>query len=291
MAVKQAYKIPADLDATYADMEIAIQSKDGIGVKPLPIKIILTYVASAIVCFYITTHGVVSRGSALQIVLFVLLWIVLTIQLASFDKSKMMKAQLLPVLFEYIPKANRYIFTRTKNRANDFLRIAGIDKIEENGCVHYIDGTYGYWYRVVGSASILLFDEDRDAILQRVDSFYRKIGTDGEIIFMTTKEAQKVYRQIANLKRRYDALTANDPDLLLIANEQFDVLKHHVGNSFKSIHQYMILKADNREALTIMKNVLQSECENSMLMIKQCTALYADDINQACRVIYRGKDV
>ena len=35
---KQAYKIPFDLNASYADMEIAIRTKDGIGFKPAPMQ-------------------------------------------------------------------------------------------------------------------------------------------------------------------------------------------------------------------------------------------------------------
>ena len=59
----------------------------------------------------------ISRGSVLQIVLFVLLWSVLTIQLARFDKTKRMQAQLIPVFMEYLPKRNRFILTRTSKTA------------------------------------------------------------------------------------------------------------------------------------------------------------------------------
>lgn len=287
---KQAYKIPADLDATYLDMEIAIQNKDGIGVKPLPIKIILTYIASAFLCFYACNKTIISRGSAIQIILFIILWVLLTLQLARFDKTKQMQAQLIPTLFSYIPKSNRHIMTRKTNKANAFYSIAGIEDVDkDSGLVRYTDDTYGYWYRVVGSASILLFEDDKNAILQRVDSFYRKIGTDCECIFVTTKEAQRVFRQVANLSRRYEALTVDDPDLLRIADEQLNILQKHVGSSFKSIHQYLIIKADNKEALMNNKNVLQSEIENSSLMLKQCIPLYYDDINEVLRIIYRGR--
>ena len=180
------------------------------------------------------------------------------------------------------------LLNNTFIKSNDFYSIAGFMIDERTGLVTYPDGTFGYWYTVVGSASILLFDDDRTAILNRVDAFYRKLNTDAEICFITSKESQKVYRQIASLKRRYDALEAQDPDLLLIADEQFAILRDFVGGSFKSIHQYMILKGDNREALNQLKNIVQSEVENSSLMIKQCTPLYKDDINNVLRVIYKG---
>lgn len=46
MAAKQSYKIPASLNADYLnDMEITLRNNDGIGLKPLPIKVILFYLA------------------------------------------------------------------------------------------------------------------------------------------------------------------------------------------------------------------------------------------------------
>ena len=66
--------------------------------------------------------------------------------------------------------------------------------------------------------------------------------------------------------------------------------KNVVGGSFRSIHQYLIIKADNTEALTVAKNMLQSEVENSSYMFKQCTALFGDDIYDVFRTIYKGKE-
>ena len=82
----------------------------------------------------------------------------------------------------------------------------------------------------------------------------------------------------------------DDPDLKMLANEQFGVLKNYVGGSFRAIHQYMIIKSDNMEELKKSKAVLQSELENSTLMIKRCVPLYYDDIINVLQLVYRGKD-
>lgn len=284
---KPTYRIPVGLDATHLDMEIALASSDGVGLKPLPIKVILFYLASGLVCFYMATRPPVSTGSLLQIILFVVLWLALTVVLASFDGTKRMQVQLIPTVLNYIPKYNRRVFTRSSSKANEFYGIAGIDDInKDTGLVSYSDGSYGYWFRVVGSASILLFDDDRDAILDRVDSFYQKLGTDYEIIFLTCKSAQKVYRQAASLQRRIDRLDEDDDELLLLANEQFKALKSLARGDSKAVHQYMVLKGDNKEALTHARNVLQSEVENSTRMIKQCTALFYDDITDILKSVY-----
>ncbi len=97
-----------------------------------------------------------------------------------------------------------------------------------------------------------------------------------------------MYRQIAAMKRRYDRLEVRDPELLDLADQEFRILKNEVGGEFRSVHQYMIIKGDNREALTIGKNTLQSEVENSARMIKQCVALYERDIDELLQTVYRG---
>ena len=286
----KSYKIPSDLNSSNLDIEIALKAKDGTGLRPMPIKVILSYVIAIIGAFYILSHTFIGQGYDWQIGLFLFSYILLVYQLVKFDKTKRMQIELIPTLFGYLPKSMRHVIVRKNMKANEFWKIAGIESIDENGLVKYIDNTYGYWYRVVGSASILLFESDRDAIIDRVDAFYRKIGMDGEIIFMTSKESQKVYRQVSALQRQFNALDDKDPDLEACCQEQFHVLKDYVGGSFRSIHQYMVLKGDNKEALFSLKNVVQSEYENSANMLKQCVPLYEADINEALHGVYAGKD-
>lgn len=285
--MKESYRIPADLDSNYGDMEIALQTKDGMGLKPLPIKVILSYIGSLVVLFWLCTHSFIGNGSLFQIILFCLLWLGLTFVLTSYDTTRRMKVQMIPTLLDYIPKANRNVIVRKNRPANDFLNIVKVKKINENGLIEYGDDTYAYLYRITGSASILLFEDDKEAIVSRVDSFFRKIGTNCDVNFITVKEPQQVYRQIAALKRKYDKLSLKDPELVSIAEDQFDTLQNYVGSSFKSIHQYLLLKADNREALTQNKNILQAEIENSTRMFKQCVPLYEEDINAFLASIYR----
>lgn len=288
---KDVYKIPDTLDKSMGDMQISLQSADGVGVKPMPIKIILMWVCSAILWFLCVAKTFIGSGGIAAIVIFTALWFGMTALLLARDKTGVPQAALVVSMLNYLPKSMRYAITRNNAPAKDFYQIAGIEDIDgEKGLITFSDGTYGYMYRVVGTGSVLLFDEDRKAILDRVDSFYRKMKPEYEMIFITSKEAQKVYRQVAAMKRRYDSLAPDDAELRALADTEYRVLKNYVGGSFRSIHQYLILKADNAEALIVAKNMLQSEVENSTMMFKQCTALFGDDIYEVLRTIYKGKE-
>lgn len=288
---KDSYKIPDTLDKSMGDMEISLQSSDGIGARPMPIKIILMYALSIILWFFAVAKTFIADGGIGLIIVFSALWFALTALLLHRDKTGLPQASLVVSMMNYLPKNLRYVVTRNNAPAKDFYTIAGIEDIDgEKGLITFTDGTYGYMYRVVGTGSILLFDEDRKAILDRVDSFYKKMKPEYELIFITSKEAQKIYRQVARLKERYDNLDFDDPELRAVADTEYNYLKNVVGGSFRSIHQYLIIKAENTEALTVGKNMLQSEVENSSYMFKQCTALFGNDIYDVFRTIYKGKE-
>lgn len=288
---KQSYKIPDSLDKSFADTEISLQSDGGVGVRPMPIGYILCYVMSAILWFFMIAKTFVASGGPLGIILFSILWWALTFVLLKRDKTGIPQASLVVSMLNYLPKPMRYVTTRNSSKATDFYNIAGIQSIDANsGFIKFIDGSCGFMYRVVGTGSVLLFDADKNAILDRCDAFYRKMKSDTEIIYITCKEPQKIYRQLEACKKRYKNLKVRDNDLEALADMNYKYLRNEVGTNYRSIHQYMILKAENAEALKVAKNILLSECENSQLVFKQCTALFDEDIYDVLRTIYTGKE-
>lgn len=289
---KQVYKIPASLSDSYLNMEIALQNKEGVGLKPLPVRVILAWVFSLLALVYMVGNGgsIIAEAGIFISILWAAVWIGFTWAMTQVDKSHQMRLEWIPALLQYLQKSNRYVTTRRANNAGPFYSLVGIAGIDaKSGMVTYTDGTMGYWYAVVGTASVLLFPEDRDAILDRVDEFYKKIGHDCEIIFMTTKEAQKVHKQKAHLIAQYKALEFRDPDIDTLVREQYNVLSKFVGQEFRSIHQYMIIKGDSREALTNLNQIVLGEYEASSLMLKQCTPLYQQDIEEVLARVYRGE--
>lgn len=284
---KDSYKIPANLADGYTSMDISLSTRDGSVTRMVSLKNVLIWGGSLVLYMYCLMKTFVSAGTLPQKILFTVLWILFTIVLGKPTKTGRLQGSLALTLFSYLPKKNRNVITRGNAQAIPFGSILSIESIDENGIITWYDKTVGVVYQVVGSASILLFESDRDAILNRVDSFYRKIGTDVEISFVTSKESQKVYYQLAHLKRLYDKLEARDEDLLNLMEERFSILKDDVGDSFKSIHQYCVLKADNKEALQQAINVFQSEVENSSLMVKRCLRLKKpEDVQNFLKPLY-----
>lgn len=285
---KTSYRIPTALNQKFGDTPISLKTKDNVGPRPIPIRTILLYLVSGLMCFLAVTKTIVASGTVFQKFLFVALWILISWVLFSVDGTGRMQFQLIPTLVNYLPKSSRYMVTRTDNNPSAFYCVVGIKDIGKNGLVTFCDGSFGYFYSVVGSASKLLFESDRDRILDRVDGFFRKISTECEVQFITTKSAQRVHKQKLAMRDRYKNLS--DPELKALAQKEFDCLHRYVGGRYKSIHQYMLIKGDNYEVLENTKNVVRAEVESSTRMIRRCMPLKRAGVESLLAQIYRGKE-
>lgn len=286
MTTKKSYSIPASLDRSFLDHEIGIGGK-GWSMQPIALKVILFYIGSAFILVWTLTNSwVSSAGVGLQ-ALVIIWWIAATMFFGKYTSTKELNLFTLPALVKYLPKQNRRVITRSNSRPGPFYQLVRIDDIDETGFIRFSDGTVGQAYGIVGSASVLIFEADKQMMLNRVDSFWRKADIKVEHTFITTKEPQRVYRQMANLEKQNRRLKNRDPELFELLDERFDIMKNHVGGSYNSIHQYLVLKAQNVEALRKAHATLQNEAAESSLMIKELSVLDRQDVYEMLRTIYR----
>lgn len=285
---KERYIVPVSLDRTILDHELTLSS-NAMRLKPLPMKVIFAYIGSITVLMWLLTGTPLKGASFGYLVLISVWWIAATAYFAAYSKTKEMRGEMIMALIDYLPKTARKVLTRSDSSPGQFHSIVGIKDVDEKtGFITYADGMVGQAYAVVGSASCLLFDQDRDAILNRNDRFYRKLESGVEWVFITTKEPQRVHTQIATLEKRNRRLSpkARDPELVALMDEQYQSLKSYVGASFFSIHQYLILIARNEEDLRKAHNLLDSEAGDSSLMFKEVTMLTYDETMDLLRTHY-----
>ncbi|WP_311259988.1 hypothetical protein [Microbacterium sp. WCS2018Hpa-9] len=284
---KLNYKIPVSLARSVLDHEITL-SGGGFQMKPLAMKVLFFYVGSILILIWAVGNTFLKHANPFLLIAIVIWWLVATAFLGKYSKTKELNLKSIPALLNYLPKSARRVPTRQDSDPSGFYSVLGIDEIDANGFITWGDGTVGQAYIVVGSASVLVFEQDRISILDRVDAFWRKIDTTVELIWVTTKEPQRVYRQLANLERINRGLEVRDPDLQELMEERYSILRDYVGDSFTSIHQYVLIKADNREAFRKAQVVLQAEAEESSLMMKQLTPLNGNEVQEVLRSVYTG---
>lgn len=286
---KTSYKVPTSINRSFLDHEITL-SKGGWAAKPSPIKQLLFLGGGLLAVLWVTTSTFVSDASPAFVMLFTIWGLAVIIYFGRLTRTKELRAMSVPALLAYAPAKARNVFTRRSSDPSHFHSIVGIDSVANDGRIRFSDGGEGQIYLVVGSASYLLFDEDRIEILDRVDAFWRKVDTACEWAFITTREPQRVYHQVASLERRNHALEVRDPDLVELQNESYDILTQHVGGKFTSIHQYLLLKGTSADAVRRGHLVLQAEVEGAAPMIKEATILDRDEAESMLQVFYQGVD-
>lgn len=282
------YKVPTSLDASYVDLEFNLQTKDGLGPQtPVNGKTILLGLIAIIAWFYIVFQTPIGDGGILIIGGFTIAWIVLAFLLVKPDKTKRHGFELIVPMINYIPKSGRRANVRSYDNLATIQNITGIESVDpEDGMLHFVDGTVGRVYSVVGSASILMFDQDKSMILDKVDNFYRKLPVGVEIIFDTVKESQRTDIQVESAIEGFRNLNVKSKGLAKLYKERHQILKYGVGEKFKSIHQYAVLKAPKDESLSEGESLILSDAENEGLMFKRVESLGYDDAVRYIKQLY-----
>lgn len=288
--MKQSYKIATSLDKSYFDVEVALQTKGGVGLRPMPLFTIVIWIGAIFGGFILILNQSLplSRLPLWGKIVFMIALLAFTFFATSRDGGNQTRFLALRNMAAYMfTRKTRLVKTRSTDPATQFAHIVGIKDIsDKSGMVKYTDGTVAYFYRITGNASNLLFDSDKEAIFTRVDNFYRKMPEFIRLEYITVKESQKVDLQKSNMKRLFQSRDNRDRDIEYIMKLNYKMLDEYVGGEFKSIHQYLVLYAGSKEYLDKGHAILANECHASSLMFSSFEPLYKDDILRLLKTIY-----
>ena len=137
-----------------------------------------------------------------------------------------------------------------------------------------------------------MFEEDKTAILDANDAFWRKIDVGMYITQITIKEGQKVDLQLGNYQRRWNKVAqadmTDDMKNLLgdLMDAEIDVLANDIAVNYRSIHQYWLLRTSNKEMMKSLKTLIKYDIDNSGLVVRTARTQYYDDIVRMSESIF-----
>lgn len=278
---KQRFRIPSSLDVSYFDMEFHLKTKNGLGVsKPVSAKALFSGFIAVFGWFYLTFQTFIGRGGIGLAILFTILYTVLVVLLVKPDKTGRMGLELILSLASYLPKHGRQVKTRLTDPVDAIHGIFHIDRIDlEDALIHFSDKRVGRVYHVVGSASSLLFEEDKQVILDKVDSFYRKLAPGTEVMYDTVYEGHAVDDQLAAVQAEANALRNRSNGLYTLLAERENILEKAINNSqgLASLHQYVLVAAPNEVALRDFDNLMMGDVEQDGIMFRLARELTYDE--------------
>lgn len=289
---KERFKIPTTLDVSYLDMEFNLKSKNGVGIKrPVAMKVILLALVAFFSWFYLITRSFIGSGGILVIIGFSIAWVILSILLVRVDETNRMGLQLIFSMLNYLPKSGRFVPVRLSDHVYPLQTLLNINTVDpEDGRLHFLDGQTGHVYHIVGSASALMFEQDKKHIVDKVDSFYRKLPPGVEVIYDTLYEGHSVDEQLAAIVETKANLSVNSKGLQDLLNEQHDILKYAINNhkGLRSLHQYLIVRAPNESVLIDFENLLAGDVENDGLMFRLAKTLNYDETTRFLHSLISG---
>lgn len=291
MAKKQ-FKIPASLDVTYFDMEFNLKSKNGVGLmRPVSAKVILFTLLAMFAWFYLVFQTFIGRGGILLIIGFTIVWVCLSVLLIRTDKTGRTGLELVFSMINYIPKSGRFVPVRMSDLVYPLQVLLNVKSVDpEDGRILFLDGQVGHVYHVVGSASALMFEQDKQMILDKVDAFYRKLPVGVEVIYDTVYEGHSVEEQLAAVKETRKQLTVQSKGLHALLDEQHDILKYAINNNqgLTSLHQYLVVRAPSDAALMEFENLLIGDVEGDGLMFRLAKTLNYEEVERYFASIMKG---
>lgn len=278
---KKRFKIPTSLDVSYFDMEFNLKSKNGVGINnPVTAKTIMFAMLAGFGWFYIIFQTFIGKGGIPVILGFTVGWAILSILLVRADKTNRLGLELVLSMINYIPKSGRYVPVRLSDSVYPLQFLLSIRTIDpEDGRIHFLDGQIGYAYLVVGSASSLMFELDKQTILNKVDNFYRKLPVGVEVIYDTVYEGHVVDAQIASVQETKENLNSKSEGLQTLLREQHEILKYAINenNQLTSLHQYLVVRSPGEGALQEFENLLIGDVEGDGLMFRIARTLDYED--------------
>lgn len=304
---KSSYQLRTPLTKTWADVEVPLTNSDGFGFKkPIAVGTLLIYLLALMMGFCIVSMSdVFKRAGLLCQIAFFIIWCLLVWLLMRTDDTNTHQYSYLPVMLGYYPRDKREVIVRKTTPASVFQSVTGIRKIGDNASVDdatgstyddallvFTNGYLGYLYSVTGNASLLLFDSDRDMILDRVRIWENTRPVECEEITITVKSAQSVLHQIGEVQRRANDLAAlglcEDPDMQAMLRQEYTLLEGDVGKLHRSIHQFYVLIAPNYEQLQQAQNTFYGEVNTSSLVYKSVSKYHGEAIGPVLAKIYKA---
>ena len=287
--MRKRYRLPYSLNSSPLDISVALSSSESAiqTKRQITVRVILIVITGFMLYLGLVTQTVLGSGGLLGILTWSIgyFWLLYLICIPTLTKQVGLN-EVLP-MFRYALGSNRHIGTRSSNLAKPIRDLVGVDGVEpETGKILYSNGEVGVIYEAVGNASILMFDEDKERVLQSTRNFYRKLSPKIAMLIDFSSEPQKVHKQVQSAKQRLENLQIDSPGLRQLLHSDIEFMSDVIGREFKSLHQYIVVRAKNDDALFEFDNWLLTQVEKDGAFLTDYLPLEADDVVQYFKGVF-----
>lgn len=270
----------ANLTDSRFDTTISLVSQSGerITNREFTIRTFLIMLVGIVALMVLETQTVIIK-SPISAVAFALLWCWLIWEISQPLPTKKIAASYFPVLIRYLYKANRSESFRSFAPAYAAAKLTGIQEngVSDTGEIRFLNNDVGRVFEITGSASRLMFDADRERVVNDARNFYRNISPTTTMIIDTLSSPQRVTMQLKAKQWQYDNLLINDENLKRLLLSEKDMLEENVGHDYPMYHQYFVVRAVNNDELHMFIEWIMQCLGSASLFLKDIRPLDSKD--------------
>lgn len=288
------FKLPSSLDVSFLDLAVTLTKEDSaIQMKrQITIRVLFIAVVGILLYTLLAFYTPLMSGGIVPSIIWSIGYIWLIILFCAPTLTKQVGMNQIRPMINYLQKANREVGSRTASPVIPLKSIVGIEGVVQNtGKIVYSSNEVGYVYEVVGNASILMFESDTEHVMTASRNFHRKLTPHVAVTFDSATEPQRVERQVAHVLDQKDVLKFNSPQLQSLMDSQIGYLSQYVGREFKSLHQYMVVRAKNDTALHDFDEWVRIQIEKESGFLTDYRVLDFDEVNNYLREVYTAVNV
>lgn len=284
---KQRYSIPNSIDVNALDMPFSLRRGSVGPKKPVTVGLILLIIFVAGLYAYLAQYFLKNEFGIIYVVGFsIFYWIFAVSMIRRGRTNERGYRWLMPTINYWFSGSSRFIVTRGHAGERDIMKLKFQIPVEtwdeQSGLVTFTDGSVAYLIDVIGNGSRSLFQDDIDRIIGTFETYLEqlKLGTSISVVSRQASQDTTIQRQSLEEKRRVNANQTVD---YLIARN-VEMLSNFVETRFKSIHQYIVLRARNVETLQEEYQWLLTQYNEDLF--RQMEMLKNDKLTERLRNFY-----
>lgn len=246
------------------------------------VKSVIALGISMMLFLYLIVQGPLHDSGVLGFILWIPSYWILTWLLCGPTDTHELGMSYLLTFYNYFINGDRYrhISTRRASDSSQFLQVAPIKGITPDGKLVFTDNSVGYGFELVGNASILMFQSDRERVLCDVRDFYRNIDPSITLTFDSVLSGQRVVDQLNGKDYQLSHLPYDQAFLSVRRMLQAEQLKlrDYVGRQFKALHQYVIVRGPQDEDIETFMDWLNTQVVQGSTYVKDYRMLTHDEL-------------
>lgn len=286
---RSTYTIRTSLNDSWWDLVIN-PSSNGIK-RDITLRTFACIILASIVYIFLITKPTLLHAGLLSQVLFSISYFWIILWFVTPSKTQILGTHYVVVMFNYLfSGVSKHIVTRSNSKAMPVYTLFGIKEIQNDGQILYANDEVGVCLDVAGNASVLMFNEDKEAILDHTSKFFSNLPINSTIILDTSTSPQKIDKQMKAKESQKNNMVLKNSNLSKLIDLQNTMLDF-VSTHNNTLHQFLWIRSSDIEEIKKVKEQLSMHARSANGYVSEYRQLKQEELIEYLSNVYSDKEI